>query len=165
MYPVYYLSLSHCDPGSWQKQLRREEVNFDLWLQNAKVMVFVHLYQSGVGQLMVVGALVEAIFLSTDKKVQSVTGARDRHTWEWPVLHKQCLAEKLPPPKKRFYSLHKAMPFEGHQTFKTQDCWECFRFTSQQLVTMALFSHLASWIHLPSLAQHLGLLLFMTCPH
>lgn len=57
-----------------------EEINFDLWFQNAKVMAFVHLYQSGVGQLMVVGVLVEAIFLSTDKKVQSVTGARDRHT-------------------------------------------------------------------------------------
>lgn len=44
------------------------------------VMAFVHLYPSGVGQLMVVGALVEAVFLLTNKKAQSVTGTRDRHT-------------------------------------------------------------------------------------
>lgn len=43
-------------------------------------MAFVHLYPSGVGQLMVVGALVEAVFLLTNKKAQSVTGTRDRHT-------------------------------------------------------------------------------------
>lgn len=64
------------------------------------VMAFVHLYPSGAGQLMVVGALVEAVFLSTDKKAQSVTGTRDRHTWEWPVLQKQHLMDKLPPPQK-----------------------------------------------------------------
>lgn len=45
-----------------------------------KVMAFVQLYPSGAGQLMVVGALVGAVFLSTDKKAQSVTGTRDRHT-------------------------------------------------------------------------------------
>lgn len=65
-----------------------------------KVMAFVHLYPSGAGHLMVVGALMEAVFLSTDKKAQSMTGTRDRHTWEWPVLHNQHLPNKFPPPQK-----------------------------------------------------------------
>lgn len=42
-------------------------------------IIFVHPNQSEVGQLMIVGAMIKAVYFSADKKPESMTGTRARN--------------------------------------------------------------------------------------
>lgn len=43
-------------------------------------IIFFHPHHSGIIQVIVVGALVEPVYLSEDKMAESVTGTKTRHT-------------------------------------------------------------------------------------